>query len=997
MFEKSLVDLIRGMRGNKGREAEYLQSAIKECRAEIRSQDMDVKATALLKLIYLEMFGNDMTWAAFNVLEVMSSAKHAQKRVGYLAAVQTFRPDTEVLMLAENLLKKDLTSPSIPTLSLPLITLPHIITSSLALSILTDLLPRLTHSQPAVRKKTITTLYRLALIYPETLRVAWPKIKERLLDEKEDPSVTAATVNVVCELGWRRPQDFLPLAPRLFELLVDGGNNWMAIKIIKLFAVLTPLEPRLVKKLVRPLTNLIQSTTAMSLLYECVSGIIQGGILDGADSGVNVEEVADLCISKLRGMIMLEGDPNLKYVALLAFNKIVMTHPDLVAMQQDVILRCLDDPDVSIRLQALELATGMVSNDNIQGIVDRLMKQLANAPGEPTPRQNGSVEEEEDNTDLEQKLVADKRGSDLPPLPNEYRYEIINRIIDMCSADTYANVNDFEWYIDTLVKLMRQLPAKMTEASTGTKDKTSDLAMRIGGQLLDLAVRVKELRPEAVKSAESLIIISTRTSLFPSHGNGQDEVLRSASWVCGEFAEYLSLPYEVINSLVHDYTLALAPNTIATFVQAIPKVFAFITKMTNHEWNLSRRDTLALMLGRITVFLETLSAHPNLEVQERSVEFLEFLKLGSEALASQTNDTLEAPLLLTHALPELFKGTELNPVSAVAQKKVPLPADLDLDSPINPDLNSILQSSQSADADEADDEEVLAFNTFYYERIAETQFTLQPTTRTKYVVSDDDDDEPSSYQQEPESPATKARRRAERAARNKDDPFYIPSGSHSPANEISAMLGRDQGELDLDSIPIVDLKIDASQLPDHPIPQNPKRKPTKKFVVAADETIDPSPEQLSTSFNERRTHRSISRTISSTGSSSSVPAAVSRRNLLSVDSSNLGSFSLLESQDQAGASQFEIERRMAEEAEMAAALKEVERKRLELARRDEEARTKVAEGVDEEGAVVKRKKKKLRKPVTENGGDDPEDVVRKKKKKKKVKKHEEGEDVKTEG
>lgn len=36
----------------------------------------------------------------------MSSAKYLQKRVGYLGAVQSFRPDTEVLMLATNLLKK---------------------------------------------------------------------------------------------------------------------------------------------------------------------------------------------------------------------------------------------------------------------------------------------------------------------------------------------------------------------------------------------------------------------------------------------------------------------------------------------------------------------------------------------------------------------------------------------------------------------------------------------------------------------------------------------------------------------------------------------------------------------------------------------------------------------------------------------------------------------------------------------------------------------------
>ena len=119
-------------------------------------------------------------------------------------------------------------------MSLPLVTLPHIITSSLALSLLSDLLPRLSNPKPNIRKKTVAALYRLALVYPDTLRSAWPKIKDLLIDEDEDSSVTAAVVNVVCELGWRRPRDFLALAPRLFALLVDGGNNWMAIKIIKL-------------------------------------------------------------------------------------------------------------------------------------------------------------------------------------------------------------------------------------------------------------------------------------------------------------------------------------------------------------------------------------------------------------------------------------------------------------------------------------------------------------------------------------------------------------------------------------------------------------------------------------------------------------------------------------------------------------------------------------------------------------------------------------------
>jgi AP-3 complex subunit delta-1 len=47
----------------------------------------------------------------------------------------------------------------------------------------------------------------------------------------------------------------------------------------------------------------------MSLLYECINGIIQGGILDNSEEG---QEIANLCVSKLRNMIMIEGDPNRK-------------------------------------------------------------------------------------------------------------------------------------------------------------------------------------------------------------------------------------------------------------------------------------------------------------------------------------------------------------------------------------------------------------------------------------------------------------------------------------------------------------------------------------------------------------------------------------------------------------------------------------------------------------------------------------------------------------
>lgn len=39
-FEKSLYDLIKGLRNHKGAEDEYVQSCLRECKAEIKSQDM---------------------------------------------------------------------------------------------------------------------------------------------------------------------------------------------------------------------------------------------------------------------------------------------------------------------------------------------------------------------------------------------------------------------------------------------------------------------------------------------------------------------------------------------------------------------------------------------------------------------------------------------------------------------------------------------------------------------------------------------------------------------------------------------------------------------------------------------------------------------------------------------------------------------------------------------------------------------------------------------
>ena len=56
------------------------------------------------------MLGYNIAWANFNIIEVMSSNRFTFKRIGYLAASQTFHPNCDLLMLTTNLLRKEITS-----------------------------------------------------------------------------------------------------------------------------------------------------------------------------------------------------------------------------------------------------------------------------------------------------------------------------------------------------------------------------------------------------------------------------------------------------------------------------------------------------------------------------------------------------------------------------------------------------------------------------------------------------------------------------------------------------------------------------------------------------------------------------------------------------------------------------------------------------------------------------------------------------------------------
>ncbi|XP_072743731.1 AP-3 complex subunit delta-1 [Anoplolepis gracilipes] len=623
MFDKNLTDLVRGIRNNKENEAKYIAQCIEEIKQELRQDNVAVKANAVAKLTYLQMLGYDISWAGFNIIEVMSSAKFTYKRIGYLAASQSFHADIELLMLTTNMIRKDLNSQNQYDAGLALSGLSCFISPDLARDLVHDIMTLLTSTKPYLRKKAVLMMYKVFLRFPEALRPAFPRLKEKL--EDPDSGVQSAAVNVVCELARKNPKNYLSLAPVFFKLMTTSTNNWMLIKIIKLFGALTPLEPRLGKKLIEPLTNLIHSTSAMSLLYECINTVI--AVLISISSGMpNHSDSIQLCVQKLR-ILIEDSDQNLKYLGLLAMSKILKTHPKSVQAHKDLIMQCLDDKDESIRLRALDLLYGMVSKKNLMEIVKKLMVHMDKAEG------------------------------------TTYRDELLSKIIQICSQNNYQFITYFEWYISVLVELTRM---------EGTKH-----GPLVATQLLDVAIRVQAIRKYAVQ--QCALLLENSYLLTGQPRATMSEVLYAAAWICGEFSSELEDPLATLQSMLRSQASSLPGHIQAVYVHNILKLAAATFAKAEKEEDTETMEKIYGLKDKIAAFV----CSGDLEVQERSSSALVLF------------DCLKENPGLAQELMEAFEG-ELNPVAPKAQRKVPIPEDLDLDSWINDPPS---ESSDSEDLD----------------------------------------------------------------------------------------------------------------------------------------------------------------------------------------------------------------------------------------------------------------------------------------------------------
>lgn len=801
MFEKNLQDLVKGIRSAKGDVTVYISQALQEIKAELRSTDPFIKAQAVRKLTYLHMLGYDMCWAAFHVVEVMSYERFAHKRIGYNAACQSFTQSTDVVLLCTNLLKKEFGSTSEYEVGLAINVLANIVTTDLARDLLGDVLAMMGSPKPYVRKKSTLVLYKMFLRYPQGLRLSFDRLKERM--EEPDVTVVSCAVNVICELANKKPKNYLGLAPQFFRLLTTSSNNWMLIKVVKLLASLVPEEPRLARKLLDPLATVIQNTPAKSLLYECISTVTTALLYTKKSDGSqprNVAPVVRLCNDHLRRYIE-DPDQNLRYLGLVGLGNLMKSHPYVVTEHQELIVECLAVDDITIRMRALELLSGMVNPDNAAPIIRELMRQTLSADG-------------------------------------AYRHELITHILHVCSVNKYANIHDFDWYIHVLVQLARvpgntaatvgaslsslapSSGSMLGSSSSSSKMKVADdepakrsHGVEVARQLVDIAVRVKSVRSVMVDNMIELLMEKEALS-GPGAGTLQ-EVYYAAAWITGEYVmeflddvddeeedkseeeereteeEKLQRLEDLADEMLQPRTTTLPGHVQTVFIQALLKI---LTAMAERADDATVERIATVIMERLPAFVQS----EYIEVQERAVclqQLLLALGMGLGALTAheRTERAFDGSASLDPAkrldVLNSYFAERLAPVGVKAQRKVPLPGDLDLDEPLSNSEAKFLESGGDVSAFSSEDDLEVSFVSQGHAGIGGGYSGIgdgSPERKAghKHRRHDHSSSESESEAESENSADEKERKEREYAReqeRLRKDPFYLSGGSQASA------------------------------------------------------------------------------------------------------------------------------------------------------------------------------------------------------------------------
>ncbi|KAH9916322.1 adaptin N terminal region-domain-containing protein [Fomitopsis serialis] len=267
------------------------------------------------------------------------------------------------------------------------------------------------------------------------------------------------------------------------------------------------------------------------------------------------------------GKFLSNRDNNIRYVALNTLNKVVSIDTNAVQRHRNIILDCLRDGDISIRRRALELSYALINEQNVRILIRELLAFLE---------------------------VAD----------DEFKLGMTTQIC--LAAERFAP--NKRWHIDTVLRVLKLAGNSVRE------------------EILSAFIRLVAHTPELQAYTASKLYTSLRFDI------SQESLTLAATWIIGEYSEAVlegglideDQPKLITDVELVDLLLSILDSPYANYLTR-QFVLTAITKIS------SRPTTSSAQQERIANVLLNFTTSPELEIQQRAVEFASLFNLDVRA------------------------------------------------------------------------------------------------------------------------------------------------------------------------------------------------------------------------------------------------------------------------------------------------------------------------------------------------------------------------------
>lgn len=428
----------------RGTNLEFVTEAITRCREAFQSGKPAQQVDCLQEMLFLQMQGHDMTWLEFKIADLLPMEDYSIKLMAYTAASCLWNPDSPVIFMSTNCLARDLTDNDSMKKSLALSLIPQIVTSELAANVVSAVTACFQSTWPGISQKAICCFYQICLKFPEALKPGFAVLNVKAkLEDSLDAGLQQAVLALVCELCIHNSKNFRNLVPTFYKMLSNAASPWILVRVLSLFRMIlkdldTEMADKLAKKLIQPVSEILNTAASASVVLEVIRLICDGPIRSRELITVAAERAQDF---------IQNSDPNLRYLGLTSMTRLMTIDSKTISRHKDIITSCLESEDPTCVLIAVDLLQAIATKQNIGNFVLNLVEQIGSRP------------------------------------PGYVRDQLVSRVIQMCTYQDYQRITDFEWYMNVLLEIY------------GKGVQSRELAQ----QLLAIALRVEMVRPNLVE------------------------------------------------------------------------------------------------------------------------------------------------------------------------------------------------------------------------------------------------------------------------------------------------------------------------------------------------------------------------------------------------------------------------------------------------------------------------------------------------------------------